>query len=279
MHGPDIHQPASGGPRGWIWLLAGTGDGPPLAEALLGQGWPVKVSVVSEAAARAYPAHPRLQVEAGALAGAAAITAELQRRPYAAVVDATHPFAVQISAALTEACGSRGQRLLRLQRGAPPAERVRLLPSLQALSHHPLAGERLLLAIGMRQLGDAVAHSPGAIHHARLLPSAAALQRAQAAGLPAERVACVRPSRSGWIEAGLLRHWGITAVLARQGGGFSEAVWQRLCAEQQVQLLLIQRPTTDVGPASEALPARELLAQLAGLAAGPAPSPAPSGHA
>ena len=259
MHGPEIHQPTGGRPPGWIWLLAGTGDGPPLAEALLLQGWRVKVSVVSEAAARAYGPHPRLQVEAGALAGAAAISAELRRQAYGAVVDATHPFAERISAALTAACQSQGQRLLRLQRHVPSGRGVVLLPALTALGVQPLAGERLLLAIGMRQLGAAVSLSPGAIHHARLLPSAEALQRAQAAGLAGERVACVRPSRSGWIEAGLLRHWGITAVLARQGGGFSEAVWQRLCAEQEVRLLLIERPRSD------ALPRPELLARLAAL--------------
>lgn len=259
MHRPEIDQAANDRPPGRIWLLAGTGDGPPLTQALLQQGWRVTVSVVSEAAARAYPPHPRLRVEAGALAGEAAIRAELQRQCYAAVVDATHPFAVQISAALTAACQSQGQRLLRLQRSVPCAPGVVLLPSLAALGQQQLAGERLLLAIGMRQLGPAVALSPGAVHHARLLPSAEALQRAQAAGLAAERVACVRPSRSGWIEAGLLGHWGITAVLARQGGGFSEAVWQRLCAELGVRLLLIACPRSD------ALPQADLLAQLATL--------------
>jgi precorrin-6A/cobalt-precorrin-6A reductase len=259
MHGPEIHHPTGGRPAGRIWLLAGTGDGPPLAEALLRQGWHVTVSVVSEAATRPYRPHPSLQVKAGALAGEAAIRAELQRHPYAAVVDATHPFAVQISAALTGACRHAGQRLLRLQRSVPTGAGVVPLPSLTALGEQQLAGEHLLLAIGMRQLGAAVRLSPGAIHHARLLPSAEALQSAQAAGLAAERVACVRPSRSGWIEAGLLRHWGITTVLARQGGGFSEAVWQRLCAEQEVRLLLIERPRSD------ALPRQELLARLAAL--------------
>lgn len=259
MHGPEIHQPGGGRPPGWIWLLAGTGAGPPLAAALLRQGWHVKVSVVSEAATRAYRQHPRLLVEAGALAGEGAIRAELQRRPYAAVVDATHPFAARITADLSAACRCGGQRLLRLHRSVPEVAGALPLASLQALAQQPLAGERLLLAIGMRQLGAAVALSPGAIHHARLLPSAAALQQAQAAGLPADRVACVRPSHSGWIEAGLLRHWDITAVLARQGGGFSEAVWQRLCAELGVRLLLIQRP------AAEALPRQQLLAELAAL--------------
>jgi len=256
MHRPEIHQ--AGVPPGapWIWLLAGTGDGPPLADALLAQGWHVRVRVVSAAATRAYRPHRRLQVEAGALAGAEAISAELAR-PYAAVVDATHPFAVRISADLSAACQRLNVRLLRLHRGVASGSTAVQLAGLAALGQIDLTGQRLLLAIGRRQLAAAVALSPAALHHARLLPSPEALQSAQAAGLPAERVACVRPSRSGWIEAGLLRHWGITTVLARQGGGVSEAVWQRLCREQGLPLLLLQRP------AAAALPRDQLLAELA----------------
>ena len=50
-----------------IWLLSGTGEGPPLAAELLGRGWQLRVSVVSSAAARAYPAHPKLELKVGAL--------------------------------------------------------------------------------------------------------------------------------------------------------------------------------------------------------------------
>ena len=37
-----------------LWLVAGTGEGPPLAAALLQRGWRVRVSVVTAAAVRAY---------------------------------------------------------------------------------------------------------------------------------------------------------------------------------------------------------------------------------
>jgi precorrin-6A/cobalt-precorrin-6A reductase len=272
MHGPENDQGPGPPPRGWIWLLAGTGEGPELAAGLLRRGWGVRVSVVSAAATRAYRPHPWLQVGAGALAGVEAIAAELRcsslsgAEPpgrYAAVIDATHPFAVRISAALELACRDNGQPLLRLQREVSGGGAALPLQSLCELGRHSLANERLLLAIGARRLGEAVALSPGAVHHARLLPTAAALQKAIAAGIPAERLACVRPSRSGWIEAALLSHWGITTVLARQGGGFSEAVWQRLAAERNLNLLLLQRPRP-VGPTwGEALPLADLLARLA----------------
>ena len=56
-----------------IWLLSGTGEGPPLAAELLRRGWQLRVSVVSSAAARAYPAHPALELQVGALGDEAAV--------------------------------------------------------------------------------------------------------------------------------------------------------------------------------------------------------------
>jgi precorrin-6A/cobalt-precorrin-6A reductase len=272
MHGPESRQGPRPGPPRWIWLLAGTGDGPALAEALLRQGWHVRVQVVTPAATRAYRPQPRLELVSGALAGPEAIAAELAR-PYAAVVNATHPFALTISAQLERVCRLRGQPLLRLQRQVQAARAVEPLGSLQELANHPLQGERLLLAIGGRQLAEAVALSPGACHHARLLPSPQALQQGIGAGLRPDRLACVRPSRSGWIEAALVRRWRITAVLARQGGGYSEAVWHALAERQPLRLLLIQ---SQANPAQQApaLAAEELLARLAAWApTDPPPSP------
>ena len=261
MHRPDIHQDCRR-----LWLVAGTGEGPALAEQLLALGWQVTVSVVGAPAARAYRPHPELTLRVGALGGEAAVEAELAAavasgRPYAVVVDASHPFACQVSRQLVAGCARAGQRLLRLER--PTLEGpATLLPALEDLRAVPLAGQRLLLAIGARQLAAAVACSPGALHHARLLPSASALQLAMAAGLRAERVACLRPGPALEVERALVRRWRITTVLARQSGGPTEQLWRRICGAGRLQLLLLARPPEPDGV--EALDAPDLLATLMG---------------
>ena len=98
-----------------IWLLSGTGEGPPLAAELLRRGWQLRVSVVSSAAARAYPAHPNLELQVGALGDEAAVQTALAHWPCRWVVDAAHPFARSIHPAVTKACKALGQPLLRLQ--------------------------------------------------------------------------------------------------------------------------------------------------------------------
>jgi precorrin-6A/cobalt-precorrin-6A reductase len=268
MHDPAGRQPLR------LWLIAGTGEGPRLARQLLERGWQLEVSVVTAAASLAYPAHRHLRLLVGALAGGEAIRQRLSMaaaagQPYAAVVDASHPFARQISAQLAEALGQLPAQplLLRLKRPLLSNPSDRLLADLEALAPHRLAphclaGRRLLLAIGARQLGRAVALSPGALHHARLLPTAEALQRAMAAGIAPERLACLRPGGGGEaaLLAALLRRWRIDVILCRQSGGITETLWRQLAASQGCELLLLRRPADPAGVTG--LAEAELLARL-----------------
>lgn len=258
MHGPDLHQG-----RGWIWLFAGTAEGPVLSTQLLKRGWRVRVSLVTPAAARAYAPQPGLQLQVGALASDAGLIEALQREQPTWIVDATHPFAAQISARLERCCHSQGCRLLQLERRQPaeagPGEQLQQLKRLEDLAALDLAGEHLLLAIGARQLPVALAYSQARAHFARVLDQPGSLQSALACGLPEQRIACLRPDPSGTgrLERALCRRWQITRVLCRQGGGRSEALWRKVCRDLNLPLLLLQRPQ-----AANGLPLNTLLEKL-----------------
>jgi precorrin-6A/cobalt-precorrin-6A reductase len=285
MHQPRLHQSdplASPGNGDRIWLIAGTGEGPPLAEALLAQGWRLRVSVVSRAAALAYRGHPCLELAVGAIGGpgsvgsgaapVAGVAAELERSrleglPYRWVIDASHPFATRISAELAIACRAQVQRLLRLRRPELPLGPAIPLSDLACLAQQCLPGERLLAAIGARRLAEVVTACPEAVHHARLLPQGEAIGMALAAGLMPQRLAPLRPSSDGRIERALCRHWGIETVLCRRSGGANEAHWHRICAELGLRLLLLERPREPEGVEGLALPALlERLGQSGGSA-------------
>lgn len=232
---------------GRLWLLAGTGEGPPLASGLLRQGWRVRLSVVSREAAHAYPPHPDLEIAVGALDGVGAVERELELAhrigdPYAWVIDATHPFADLISRTLVEACRGRDHRLLRLRRPMLPCGGGHLLEDVAELGRWDLRGERLLMAVGARRLREVVDSTQGAVHHARILPRPRSLRQALAAGLAPERLACLQPGGEGKIEEALCLHWGIGTVLCRQSGGVTEGLWHRITAALNLRLLLLARP-------------------------------------
>ena len=264
-HGPEFHQAPC------LWILAGTGEGPQLTRCLLQRGWRLRVSVVSEAAAAAYRpllaswGGGDLAVLVGPLQGVAAMAQQLQRlasagdRP-SAVVDATHPFAVVVSRDLAALCRQRQLPLLRLQRQSLPLGDATLVADLAALAPWDLAGEPLLLALGSRQLPQAIAATPGALHHARVLPNPLALQLALAAGLAPQRIACLRPGSDLAVEQGLLRHWQIRVIVCRQSGGWLEALWHQLSQSSGCRLLLLRRPAEASGVL--ALSFEALLARL-----------------
>ncbi len=248
MHGAPFDQP----PSRRLWLFSGTGDGPPLAQALLAQGWELRVSVVTPQAARVYTAAPELEIQVGPLGGAARlqralVAAKVAGRPFRAVIDATHPFAVRVHGELQTGCAQAGVPLLVLQRGETPSLEPALassatgLAELAALAQLDLRGERLLLAIGARHLAQAVSLCPGAEPHARILPRPGALQQALAAGLAPERLACLQPG-SGAVEAALVRRWRIGVILARQSGPPSETLWRQVAAAEGCRLLLLRQP-------------------------------------
>ncbi len=236
-----------------LWLLSGTGEGPGLATALISLGWKVSVSVVTREAAVAYEGVPLAALWIGPLSGVEGISRVLQQRRrqgerFEWVVDATHPFATVIRAELERSCRQCGQPLLRFERPLEAADQQRLISSAGDLSCLELRGSRLLLAIGSRQLSQAVAAArlAGAEVFARVLPSPEGLRQALAAGLPPEHLAPLRPTagpNAGGLEAALCRRWGITVVLCRQSGGAIEGLWQAVCHQQGLEHLMIARPS------------------------------------
>ena len=273
-HDPRLHQ------RPRLWMLAGTGEGPLLAALLLQRGWALRVSVVSAAAGRPYRAlqvGAPLDVQVGPVVGTAAMAAQLQQAavqgaPFVAVIDATHPFATEVSRCLRQACRQQGQPLLTLAREPLAPTGATLLTQLADLRTVDLRGARVLLAIGARHLPEAIACSPGALHHARVLPSATALQLVSAAGLSPERIACLRPSGPEFaVEAALVRRWRIDTILCRQSGGLTEAGWRQVARAQGCQLLMLARPRRDLDPPP--LSIQGLLARLEAL------DPAVASHA
>ena len=231
-----------------VLLLAGTGEGPRLVQELLRRNWRVSVSVVTPNAAKAYSGLAVERISIGALQGVGGITAALrQAGPFRWVVDATHPFAAQISHDLVMACGDLGQPLLRYERRLEPLGAASLVADADALAALPLKGQRLLLAIGGRHLAAmaAAVRQAGAIPYGRALPSPDGLRAALRAGLPPAHLAVLRPLQAdvpGAVERALCRRWEISMVICRQSGGVTEQFWHQLTKELGQSFLLLRRP-------------------------------------
>ncbi|MFI7586856.1 cobalt-precorrin-6A reductase [Spongisporangium articulatum] len=100
---------------GTVLVLGGTAEGRELADALLARG----AEVVSSLAGRVPdPRLPGGEVRIGGFGGADGLAEYLTAHGISTVVDATHPFAAQITRNAAEACAAAGVDLLVLRRPA-----------------------------------------------------------------------------------------------------------------------------------------------------------------
>lgn len=137
-----------------VLVLGGTGEARALAGRLVDRGDGVVSSLAGRVSA---PAMPVGEVRIGGFGGIAGLAEHLVGQGYAAVVDATHPFAARITANAVEACAKVGVPLVRLQRpgwaGHPLADEFVWVDDVTAAC---LAAERLgvrpFLTTGRQQL-------------------------------------------------------------------------------------------------------------------------------
>lgn len=230
-------------------MLAGTREARLLADALAGSArWQVTASLAGVTTA---PAELPVKTRIGGFGGIEGLARYLQENHIAAVVDATHPFAGQMSANAVAACTGLGVPLLRLERPAwtPPSdakwinaqdtiEAAALLPS-QARAFLTVGGNsmepfrtRQDVWFLIRTLGG----QPGDFPFA---------QGVFVRGMPGKEVD---------EEAALMEHHRITHLVTKNAGGPAFAKVEA-AARLQIPTIMIARPH---------LPAAETVADVEG---------------
>ena len=106
-----------------LLLFGGTGEGRALAEWLRDEGIPVTVCVATAYGSTLLP--PGVEAHTGRL-DRAGMEALMVRRPYTCVIDATHPYAVEVTRQLQEAAQARGVPYVRLLRTSDRSEERRV---------------------------------------------------------------------------------------------------------------------------------------------------------
>lgn len=229
-----------------VWVFGGTRDGNALALALAESGQRVILSVASELGQSVAPQHPNLQLYSGP-SGVQARRRALQNT--LAVVDATHPYAVNITAQLQELATELQVPYYRYQRPSSlPTDLSRevgvhlVADFAEAARLAPPYG-RVFLATGSKDLAAFVQAAPDAETYVRLTPQPAVLERALALGIPASRIcAALGPFSREWNVA-QWRMWGIGAVVTKDSGdvgGFTDKL--EAARELGLPLIVVARP-------------------------------------
>lgn len=251
-------------------MIGGTSESRELARALAESKIPCLVSVTTEAALPLYPRDPLIAVWVGKIS-AAQIKHFCQEQAIAAILDASHPFAGEISQLAIATAAEFSLPYLRYERphsanfssstitssiitsstinGANQLKSpsVLYLDSFKTLvAGDYLTGHRVLLTIGYRHLSLFHPWQKHCTLFARILPSHTALQAALDAGFTSNRILAIRPPIALELERSLWQHWQISLLVTKasgQAGG--EHIKRQLATELNVQLIIIKRPHID----------------------------------
>ena len=182
----------------------------------------------------------------GGFGGAEGLADFLRAEGIARVVDATHPFAAQISRNAIAACAATGMPLLALERPAwqpGPGDRWSMTPDIETaaalLSGSP---QRVFLAIGSQHL-SAFATQPQHHYLLRLVdPPEAPLP------LPDCVVELARGPFDAEGDRVLMQRHGITLIVAKNAGGTGAEAKLTAARDLGLPVILIDRPAIPPRP-------------------------------
>jgi precorrin-6A/cobalt-precorrin-6A reductase len=222
---------------GQVLVLGGTGEARRLAAALVAEG----VDVLSSLAGRvADPVLPEGRVRVGGFGGAEGLAAWLAEHRPRAVVDATHPFAAQITA--SAAAAARDVPLLRLQRPGwtpGPGDDWRFVDSL-AEAAAAVAGYASVFLTTGRQGVAAFAALPGRVLVRSVDPPDEPLPAGATLLLD-------RGPFSVADELALMREHAVDVVVTKDSGGHLTEAKLTAARELGVPVVLVRRPPLPPG--------------------------------
>lgn len=233
-----------------LLVLAGTEDGRELAEALKRRGHDILVSTLTSYGA--YLAQDQgLKVCSGAM-DAQTLVDLVKDGGFAAIVDATHPYAVRVKEIAKTVCEELSIPYLRWQRSSLELEESPLIHWAEDISTAALIaaelGQRILLTTGSNALPEWVS-SPSLQDkklYIRVLPTSQVLTRCELLGFkPNQIIAAQGPFSQAWDEA-MFKQLKIEVVVTKESGkvgGTLEKV--QACHRLNIPLVILKRPITD----------------------------------
>lgn len=236
-----------------IWLIGGTTESVQLASALDRAGLPGVITALADSAQTLYPQSLRFIICTGALTEHTWQTF-CRGHQIGAILDASHPYATEISTLAIQASTQLQIPYLRFERpsgsGDGSDDRAAQNPWVvevdtvaQLVQGQYLEGQRVLLTIGSKWLPQFQEYQSTSTLFTRILPRVQAFQAADEAGFSCDRIIALRPPISFDLEKALWQQWQISVVVTKasgQPGG--EDIKRRVAQALGVTLIIIKRP-------------------------------------
>ncbi len=169
----------------------------------------------------------------------------IEKNHFELVVDATHPYAKQVSENIEKACGRARVRGIRLLREKSAPEGCICVPTAQACAEQlcRMPGN-VLLATGSKELDvyTAVPQFQDRLY-VRILPTLDSISRAQSLGYRTAHIIAMQGPFSKELNKALFCQFNIDILVTKDGGKEGGFTQKHLAAQEaQVATVLITRP-------------------------------------
>ena len=228
-----------------ILLFAGTGDGHDLALWLQKQQIPFTVSVATEYGETLLPAG--MDVHVGRMDTEA--MAALMGEGYTLVVDATHPYAVEVTRNIRSAAEAAGLPYLRLLRQSDGEDLCHKADTMKAAAEMLLElPGNVLLTTGSKELNYFALPGLRERCFPRVLPMMDSLERCLSLGFPPKNIICMQGPFTKAMNVATLRQYHISTLVTKNTGSYggfrekADAAREAGCA-----LLVVERPVQEEG--------------------------------
>ena len=224
-----------------LLILAGTTEATTLAKAVADRGM---TGTVSFAGRVERPLRQPLPQRVGGFGGAEGLAAYLRNRRVTHVIDATHPFAVQMSRNAVAACAQVGIPLVALTRPpwrAVPGDDWIMVPDISgAVAALKRPSTRVMLAIGRMHLAE-FAPNPQHVYLLRLVDPLKG-----SPPFPRTEIVIERGPFSEAADRALMDHHGIEIVVSKNAGG--TGAYAKIAAARALRrpVIMIDRPEPPV---------------------------------
>ena len=239
-------------PQNAYWVFSGTSDGNRLAIEMKTRGYPVIVSTATAYGKALFKKnYPQFPITGGRK-GIAMRRQELQKNSASAIIDATHPFATEISSQLMQLSAELKIPYLRFERpGSHPSGTVESLAITVCQNMHEAAqvaittGKRIFLATGSKDL-NIFLEASGADQRdwfIRITPDPSIVQRVIDCGIRANHICAVQGPFTQEFNEALWRSWQVDCVVTKDSGEAGGYQAKALAAKMlEIPLIVIKRP-------------------------------------
>lgn len=218
-----------------IMILGGTGDARELANRLVVLGHDITTSLAGRTRA---PSLPCGDIHAEGFGGAEGLAAFLTEGGFEYLIDATHPFAAQISANAVQAARQTGAPLLRLARNEwiePPGAGWLHASDITEAAHLLPAGAIAFVTSGRKEIAPFLARIDCRLVLRMIEPPETALPE------HAELILARPPFRLE-AERQLMQSRGITHLVTKNAGGDQTRAKLDAARELGVRVVMVDRP-------------------------------------